>query len=227
MLAERFVRDGRVQIRNILTDQSARIVHDILARQTPWGLAWKGEDGPRRLRQAELSQMPTPQRAAIFQQVGKVMTGQNYGFAYAQYPLLDAYKEEWNPGSPQDLLLEHINDQPLMDLVRQVTDIPELLKADAQATFFGPNHFLAMHDDSQDGEGWRVAYVLNMCALDWRPDWGGYLLFYDEDGDVVAGFRPRFNTLNLFRVPQRHNVSFVPPFAPTGRFALTGWFRDK
>jgi Rps23 Pro-64 3,4-dihydroxylase Tpa1-like proline 4-hydroxylase len=76
-------------------------------------------------------------------------------------------------------------------------------------------------------EGWQVAYVMNFCAEEWRPDWGGYLLFYDEDGDVVAGFKPRFNALNLFRVPQKHSVTYVAPFAPIARFAITGWFRDR
>jgi Rps23 Pro-64 3,4-dihydroxylase Tpa1-like proline 4-hydroxylase len=52
-------------------------------------------------------------------------------------------------------------------------------------------------------------------------------MFYDEDGDCIAGFKPRFNALNLFAVPQRHSVSYVPPFAPAGRFAITGWFRDQ
>jgi SM-20-related protein len=28
-------------------------------------------------------------------------------------------------------------------------------------------------------------------------------------------------------VPQLHNVSFVPPFAPAARYAITGWFRDR
>jgi len=59
------------------------------------------------------------------------------------------------------------------------------------------------------------------------PDWGGYLNFYDDDGDVIAGYRPRFNALNLFAVPQQHNVSFVPPFAAVARYAITGWFRDR
>ena len=101
-----------------------------------------------------------------------------------------------------------------MELVREVTGFPGLHKADAQGTLYRPGHFLALHDDSHVAEGWRVAYVLNMTAQDWRPEYGGYLMFYDEDGDVIAGFKPRFNALNLFAVPQKHNVTYVPPFAP-------------
>jgi len=37
---------------------------------------------------------------------------------------------------------------------------------------------------------------------------------------------PGFNTLALFRVPIRHTVSCVAPFAGGQRFAIAGWFRD-
>ena len=72
-----------------------------------------------------------------------------------------------------------------------------------------------------------MAYVLNLAIDDWHPDWGGYLLFLDEEGDIAAGYRPRFNALNLFAVPQSHAVSYVPPFAPKVRLALTGWLSDR
>jgi Rps23 Pro-64 3,4-dihydroxylase Tpa1-like proline 4-hydroxylase len=113
-----------------------------------------------------------------------------------------------------------------MDLVRAITGTPELIKADAQATLYAPQQFLSVHNDEHASAGRRIAYVLNLCAEEWRPEWGGYLLFHDDDGDVIAGFRPRFNALNLFAVPQRHSVSFVAPFAAMARYAITGWFRD-
>jgi len=113
-----------------------------------------------------------------------------------------------------------------MNFIREVTGLPSLVKADAQATLFAPGQFLGRHIDSHVAEGWLVAYVMNF-AKDWKPDWGGYLNFFDDDGDIVAGYRPRFNALNMFKVPRAHAVSFVPPFAPVGRFAITGWFRDR
>lgn len=226
--AERFAADGRVQVRDVLTSAAAAAVHDILARQTPWGLAWQsGVDGPHGLRAEELARLAPADRQAIALKLDSALAGRDYGFAFAQYRILDAYLEKWAPGGPHDLLLEHLNAEPFLDFVREVTGMPELVKADAQATLYAPNHFLAMHDDSDSAEGRRVAYVFNFCAADWRPDWGGYLMFYDEADDVVAGFRPRFNALNLFAVPRRHNVSYVPPFAPAARFAVTGWFRDR
>jgi hypothetical protein len=226
-LAERFGRDGRIQVRDFLTPTAARNIHHILSRETPWGMAWRaGHDGPHGLRRQQTASYGPANWQKLSTAVATAMRGGDYAFVFSQYQMLTAVQQQWNEHPGLDLLVEHINDEPLMDLVRAVTSIPQLRKADAQATLFGPNHFLAMHDDSHVAEGWQVAYVMNFCAEEWRPDWGGYLAFYDEDGDLVGGYRPRFNALNMFRVPQRHNVTYVPPFAPVGRFAITGWFRD-
>lgn len=226
--AEQFSSHGRVQLRDVLTAPAAATVHDILSRQTPWGLAWQAaDDGPHGLRADELARLRPEDRQAISDKLTKAIRGRDYAFVYSQYRILDAYLEKWAEGSPQDLLLEHINAEPFLDLIRTITSMPDLVKADAQATLYAPSQFLAQHDDSHVAEGWRVAYVFNFCPRDWRPEWGGYLMFYDGDGDVVAGYKPRFNALNLFRVPHRHSVSFVTPFAPIGRYAITGWFRDR
>ena len=222
--AAKFEREGRVQIRDFLTDAAAQTILQVLSRETPWGLAWRaGASGPHARRRQQVSQ---DELAKMGPEIAAAMRSGAYAFLYARYPMLDAYKEGWAEHPALELLIEHINAEPLMSLVREVTGIPTLAKADAQATLFAPNHFLALHDDSHVGEGWRVAYVMNFCPGEWRPDWGGYLQFYDEDGDIVGGYRPRFNALNMFRVPARHSVSYVPPFAPATRFAITGWFRD-
>ncbi len=227
-LAARFAADRRVQIRDVLTDASARALHRVIAEATPWGIAYGvGSDKPVGLTAARFAALSAEQRAGIRAAIDTAMRGRDYGFSYARYPILDACLEGWDPGGPHDILLEHINDAPFLDLVRQVTGIPELRKADAQATLFAPGQFLAEHSDSHVGEGWRIAYVLSLCAIDWRPDWGGYLHFLDAEGDVIAGYRPRFNALSLFAVPCAHAVSYVPPFAPVGRYSITGWFRDR
>lgn len=227
-LADRFARDGRIQIRDVLDPASATELRAILARQTPWGLAWNaGANGPHGLDARQFAALPPAERQRMGQAVNAAAQRGEYAFTYARYPILDAYKEGWAPGSPHDILFEHINDQPFLDFVRTITGFPDLVKADAQATLFAPTHFLARHEDSHVAEGWKIAYVLGLAPDDWHPDWGGYLNFLDADGDVIAGYRPRFNALSMFRVPQAHHVTYVPPFAPVGRFSITGWFRSE
>lgn len=223
-----FAANGRMQIRDVLTEETANNLFAVLSRQTPWGIAWHaGDDGPHNIPHSRLKQMPQKDMAAIQTKLGAAMSSQDYGFLYAQYPMVHAYLEGWAPDGPHEAVVELINDDHFMNFVREVTGMSDLRKADAQATLYAPNQFLALHDDSHVAEGWRVAYVLNLCAEEWRPEWGGYLNFYNDDGDVVQGFKPRFNALNLFAVPQKHNVTYVPPFAPVGRYAITGWFRNR
>lgn len=227
-LADAYRPQQRLQIRDLLTEDTAEALHAVLARDTAWGLAWKGQNAPTRLRREEIARLTPAQQQEMTADLTTTLQGRDYGFLYSSYPILTAYLERWAPGSAHEALLEAINAAPFLDFIRTVTGIPELIKADAQATLYAPNQFLALHDDEEAERGRRVAYVLSLCAEDWRPDWGGYLNFYDADGDVIAGYRPRFNALNLFTVPQAHNVTMVPWFAPAAaRFAITGWFRDR
>jgi Rps23 Pro-64 3,4-dihydroxylase Tpa1-like proline 4-hydroxylase len=223
-LAAEFQEDGRIQVRDFLTHTAAAEIRDILGRATPWELAWQaGTDGPNAVRAADVR---TEQAKVALRTADAARRGE-YAFQYARYPMLDAYLDRRAPGGPHDLLLEHINSEDFLSFIRQLTGIDTIMKGDAQATLYAPGHFLGRHIDSHVAEGWRVAYVMNFCIDEWKPDWGGYLNFLDEEGDVVAGYRPRFNALNMFTVPRPHAVTFVPPFAPIGRYAITGWFRDR
>lgn len=227
-LAHRFREHGRVQVRDVLTPVAAQTVRRVLEQETPWGFGWQaGAEPHKRASAAEMAAMSALQRQTIANGVHVAGAAGEYAVRFNSFPMLDAYLARTAPSSPLDLLVEHINDQPFLGLLREVTGIAELIKADAQATLYAPGDFLSVHTDSHVAEGWRVAYVLNLADADWRPDWGGYLNFLNDEGDVVEGWRPRFNVLNLLAVPQPHQVSYVAPFAPIGRFAITGWARDR
>lgn len=230
--AKRFSERSRVQVRDVLTRETAEEIRTILGRGTPWGMAVRAGDGaanpPRSIYPRDVAApggTEEVQRAAIA--AHEASARGDYAFRYAHYPIVDALNQRWDPDGPHELLLEYLNAPDFLDLAREVTGFADLIKADAQATLYAPNHYLGRHSDSHVAEGWRVAYVLNFAPDDWHPDWGGYLMFLDDDGDVIEGFRPRFNALNLFAVPQTHLVTYVPPFAPLGRLAITGWLRDR
>ena len=230
--AARFAAHSRVQIRNVLTDETAREIQMILTRATPWGMAVQaGEKGGAKPETFDRKLIVTAEGSERVNRATNAAHSASaqgeYAFRFAHYPIVEAINQKWDPGGVHEMLLEHLNAPAFLELVRKVTGFDDLVKADGQATLFAANHYLGRHIDSHVAEGWKVAYVLNLTREDWHPDWGGYLLFLDEDGDVIEGFRPRFNALNLFAVPQSHLVSYVPPFAPLGRLAITGWLRDK
>jgi len=231
-LAKQFAVNNRLQIRDVLTRETAEEIRTILSQHTNWGMAMKaGTAKPTVADQVFAKDLKTAEGQRKVQQLAQTShdaaANGDYAYRYAHYSLVEGYLNKWDEGGPHDLLLEYLNTPDFLQLVRDVTGINELIKADGQATLYAAQHFLALHNDSHVAEGWRVAYVMNFSIDDWKPDWGGYLNFFDDEGDIVQGFRPRFNTLNLFAVPQPHNVSFVPPFAPMGRLAITGWLRDR
>ena len=231
-LAARFAASGRAQVRDILTEETAREVQAILLRATKWGMAVQAGDGagvsPQSWRSEELRTQKGVDAVNLAGNAAHEASARGeYAFRFSHYPILTAVQEGWDPEGVHELLLEYLNASDFLGLVRDVSGISSLVKADGQATLFAPNQYLGRHIDSHVAEGWRVAYVLNLSREDWHPDWGGYLLFLDDDGDVIEGWRPRFNSLSLFAVPQSHQVSYVPPFAPLGRVAITGWLRDQ
>jgi Rps23 Pro-64 3,4-dihydroxylase Tpa1-like proline 4-hydroxylase len=216
------------QVADVLEPAAADTLWQVLASETPFGLAFAGDGTPhgRFVPPHEMRSLAPAAKAAFGNAAASAAAAGRFAFLYGRYPLVEAYNEQWHPGHPLYRLLEEINDAPAIDFARAVSGISAITRADAQATLYAGGHFLTDHDDHMETEGRRLAYVLNL-ARDWRPDWGGYLNILDAAGNIVAGFMPRFNTLNLFLVPLRHQVSLVAPFAPVGRYAITGWFRDR
>jgi SM-20-related protein len=224
-LASRYRQTGSVQIAQVLVPAYAERVLHCLARETPWSLVYNDGRETVTLSAAELRAMPPAEQERRFAGVHARAQTQ-YQFLYNIYPMVQNYRQ----GLDRNLLLHEVlgqlNAQPMLDFVRAVTSTNDLKQTYAQATLFAPGHFLRRHNDSDGGvTNRRVAYVLGFAA-GWHPDWGGMLHFYNDDNDVLDVMIPHFNTLTLFSVPQPHAVSCVAPFAPVGRYAITGWFLD-
>ena len=224
-LAERYQSKNRIQIRDVLAAQPADDLFDILTRATEWSLVWREADGHvEAKRLAEMSALPAEQRARIISGI-HARARNEFSFIYQANLMAENYAAGKDPQHPLNRVFEYLNGAEFMALIRSVTGIESVAKADAQATLYAPGHFLNTHDDRIAGHKRRVAYVLSMTK-DWNPDWGGLLQFYRDDNSVDDVFVPRFNTLSLFTVPQSHAVSCVAPYAPARRLAITGWFVD-
>ena len=220
-----YAEHGRLQIRDFFVAQDADRVHEILAKQTPWWVVYNMGD--------RVEQLPPQFVAGLSQaQLNQMMVGINerartqYQFFYQFYPLVSMYFTPTAPKLPILELYEFINSPAMLDFFRELTGRPDIQWADAQATLYRSGHFLKSHSDEEPGDNRRVAaYVLNFTKL-WERDWGGYLQFYNDRHDIEEAYRPIFNALNIFTVPQDHSVGMVSSFCYGMRFSVTGWLRN-
>lgn len=120
----------------------------------------------------------------------------------------------------------YLNSSSGLTWLRGVTGDERIAYVDAQATRYRAGHFLAAHTDAAEGKHRLYAYVLNLTPA-WNTDWGGLLQFHSNDAHIAEAYAPRWNALNLFRVPQPHAVSYVPPFVEANRLSITGWLRAE
>ena len=122
-------------------------------------------------------------------------------------------------------VLDFMNTTGFLDVIRHITGRADIMIADATASCYGPSSFLTEHDDAKEDEERIAAYVLNMTPS-WKPSWGGYLQFFDQDGNMTHGLMPSYNALNIFLVPARHAVGQVATFAGSFRYSIQGWFKS-
>jgi SM-20-related protein len=224
-LAEQFQRQkSRIVIRDIFQPAFAERIHTCLTQEVKWGLAYNDFDGPQFVDSDKLAAM-TPEARAEFETPVHARARAGFQFMYNCYPMLDNFLKRKDQGLFLHTLVEFLNSPPMLEFARAVTQLPAIVRADAQATLFAPGHFLTLHNDFDPVKGRLVAYVLGFTK-NWRSDYGGMLQFMTDAHDVEEGFLPHFNSLMLFSVPQLHAVTYVPPFAPAGRYSVTGWFQD-
>lgn len=219
-----FKRDGKILIPDILSEDSAVSLTEYLLGRKEWNLVFRNQGKHYDISASGFEALPAEEQDQFKQSI--YASAQNdFGYMYKNYPILDLV-EAGNCEEALENFLNFINSDSVLSAIRRLTGLENVDYADAQATRYEPGHFLTSHDDQVAGKNRLAAFVLNLTT-EWDPDWGGNLMFYDEANTVAEVFVPRFNSLSLFLVGNKHAVSVVSPFARRPRMAITGWFRYR
>lgn len=221
-----FRRFGRLHVPGLLKPEDAVRLHKGVAEADGWRRAihlGPGQDYDMPM--AELEAMAPGERADL---EARVHTSATDAFRY-MFDTVRISQDTLNGLDVAPALAQardFLNSDAFLVFVRRMTGDDRIVYADSMATRYTPGHFLTAHDDEAPGRDRLFAYVLNLTAR-WRADWGGMLLFLDDEDHVAEGYMPAFNSLNIFKVPQRHAVSIVAPFAGEPRLSITGWLRAR
>lgn len=218
----RLLGHGRVQIPRFLQEPSAQRLHDCLRNEVPWTAAVRsdrpsppGADGPRAPEGTQHQDM----LRCLYER-----SRDDFEFAFDRYRMIEARRDGLDPGLLLHVVVDFLNSPQFLEFARELTGDRGIRMVSAIAARYRPGHFLKLHDDKSGEEDRAFAYVINL-SHDWQADWGGLLQFLDGNQDVVETFTPHWNSLSLFRVPQRHQVSLLAPWAKENRYSITGWFR--
>lgn len=222
--AKTYAEQGLVQIPNLFDEETASYIESVLL-SLPWRLVCQ-DDSKRNiiLLPDQLRAMPAEERAALEAGIRR-RAAENFGYAYLTYPMIQAVMSRWDPEHPIHQVTMLLNSPVFVSMAREIIGCPRVTKLDAQASNYRPGNFLTRHvDDGQKRER-RAAYTIGFSRK-WEPDWGGLLMFVDENKDISRAYLPRFNTLTVFDGLRLHSVSAISAFAPVPRLSIMGWFRD-
>ena len=217
-----YEEEGRVRIYGLLADGALQL-HEHLTARRDW--IYLINDGPEVLEidPAERARLGKRRWAEIEAEAhARVRDSFQYRYQALRVPTPE---EAATLEDPLTDFARFMQSPEMLDFLRAATGHEGLSFTDGQATAYGPGDFLTGHDDAVEGKGRLAAYVFGLTPY-WRLEYGGLLLFHGAHDRTAAGNVPRFNTLDLFAVPQQHSVSIVTPAAPHRRFAVTGWLRS-
>ena len=222
-----YARDGRVRLWSLLSE-GAEDLFRYFEASPDWIHLVSAEGGALELDRTDKARLGKKRWAAIeAQALERVRTGFQYRYEGLRVPEADELDE--HEGDP-DLIVafaRFMQSREMLDLLCTVTGHRDPMAfTDGQATAYGPGDFLTGHDDDVHGKNRLAAYVFGLTPA-WRIEYGGLLLFHGHNDRTAQALAPRFNTLDLFKVPQQHSVSMVTPSAPHRRYAVTGWLRSR
>lgn len=214
---------GRAQVNGLFAGGHAAYLAE-QAANAPYNTVTRRGSGHVDFPAAWLASLEPTQKQRLGEAVQASAT-ESFQYLYDNRPIYDLAKV----GEAEPVwsgLVDFLNGERFLNLMRDLTGEARIAMVDAQLTRFRRGHFLTQHDDAAEGKNRYFAYVLGLTPS-WRIDWGGLLAFHGDDGNVAEAFTPRFNTLNLLRVPAPHSVTQVALSAGAERLSVTGWLRGR
>lgn len=221
--AAQYAQQGRLHIPQFLETETANALHAHLVARQDWQLLFNHGEQIYELNSTQQAELGTS-RLAELTRAAQNSARDRFQYLFENIRISDLASERAQRATMLDRCVDWLNTPVVLNLLRRITGRNDIAFADGQATCYRAGHFLGTHNDNVDGKNRIAAYVLSLTPQ-WREDWGGQLQFVTPAGHIAEAFVPRFNALNLLRVPQAHLVSCVSPWANLPRYSITGWLR--
>ena len=224
-IADDLGRNKRIQVPAFLDAPGAEELLRHLIESTDWRHVMNAGDKVYEIGCDELAAMDPEHRAVLDRKIDRE-AAEGFQFRFDTIRVPDDEVERRAMGRLVADFASFLSSSPTVDWFRAVTRCDSIEFADCQATRYSNGAFLTRHDDAVEGKKRYFAYVLNLTTA-WRAEWGGLLLFPEDESARIDAMVPDFNLLNLFEVGQQHCVTQVASYAPRPRISVTGWLRSR
>src|SRR5205085_10493998 len=182
-LAEAFRGRGRLHIADFLVAEDAEHLLASLEASADWILMMNQGDRLFQVGRDLQAALSAEKRAQVDEAVyAAARDGFQFRYESIKAPLADA--DRVAQPCALNAFARFLSSNETLSFLRQVTGAADIGFADAQATCYGPGHFLTAHDDDAHDQDRRIAYVFNLTKL-WDVDWGGLLTFRAEGSRMV------------------------------------------
>lgn len=211
----RFTNKGRIRLEGAISADDADAMHTALERETPWELQLVSKDGrPEIINRRELNMLPESEIQQRLQDTAERAQA-SLSWLRLGLNLLNRSDEDFALTPLAGL----IKSAGFSQFCERLTGLSDLTLTELSATCYRPGDFFTQHTDL----GARLCFEWNF-SKDWRPDWGGQVLFHSPSGDIEGGILPRLNDLALYAGDQPRSIASVAPYAGTPRFSVVGRF---
>ena len=217
-LAAAYRETGRIRIQRLLADGAPELYY-YLEGAEHWIQVLNKEEGAHELALDDW-EAPGSRRRPVIER--EIYERARDGFQYSYAALRVPQDGETASDPVLEAIAELMKSSEVVAFLEAVTGVEEPHFVDGQVTAYGQGDFLTAHDDDVIGSRRKAAFVFGLTPQ-WRPEWGGLLLFHEPGQIEISGLVPQFNTLDLFSVPRFHSVSQVTRAAPRRRYCVTGW----
>ena len=213
-----YAQQNKARLKDFLPEDQAIKLTEAVHNKGNYEQAFFLDNEYRQSTYEQLQALSAEERQELMKQVYE-QGARGVGFWYGREAISDASDELIQA------YLSWVNSDSVIETIKQITGIDTIKSASAQVTRFLPGDFLTRHQDDVGTEKRRVAYSICLSPA-WHPDWGGLLQFYEKDGTPTDTWAPEFNSISLFDVTNVHAVTSMAAFAPSPRYAISGWFKE-
>lgn len=215
-------KQGFVELREFFAADDVKGFRNMESRLPPWSITFRDNNATITLTGIQRQSM-TDRRWRDKQGKAFELTRLEHQFYHLTRPLLDQEAQDGFPDDPFPQLADTLGTSEFAELISEIAGEPSLKLLSADALLLGFNNFRSRMRYSENGPS-AHHFVFIELTQEWKPDWGGLLQFYTDEGDVSGGLVPRFNSLVVIRSDKDFGISFIPSFVYAQHYSIMATF---